>query len=81
MTLILAVDGLEQARRFDEALGLLRLNMEFFPQSSQTQTGIGEAYRMRGDTAAAIAAYRQALVLNPNDGGARQRLRQLGQQP
>ena len=80
-TLIGAVDGLTQARRFDDALGILRLNMEFYPQSSQTQTSIGEVYRTRGDTAAAIAAYRQALVLNPNDGGARQRLRQLGQQP
>jgi tetratricopeptide (TPR) repeat protein len=80
-TLIGAVDGLTQARKFDEALGVLRLNMEFYPQSSQTQTSIGEVYRVRGDTAAAIAAYRQALVLNPNDGGARQRLRQLGQQP
>jgi len=80
-TLIGAVDPLTQARRFDDALGLLRLNAEFYPQSSQTQTAIGEVYRTRGDTAAAIAAYRQALVLNPNDGGARQRLRQLGQQP
>lgn len=81
LTLVLATDGLTQARRFDDALGLLRLNMEFFPQSSQTQTSMGEVFRTRGDTAAAIAAYRQALVLNPNDGGARQRLRQLGQQP
>jgi len=80
-TLIAATDGLAQAGRFDDALGLLRLNMEFFPQSSQTQTGMGEVYRARGDTTAAIAAYRQALVLNPNDGGARQRLRQLGQTP
>jgi hypothetical protein len=81
LTLILATDGLTQARRFDDALGMLRLNAEFYPQSSQTQTSIGEVFRIRGDTAAAIAAYRQALVLNPNDGGARQRLRQLGQQP
>lgn len=80
-TLINSTQGLVQARRFDDALGLLRLNAEFFPQSSQTQTSIGEVFRARGDTAAAIAAYRQALQLNPNDGGARQRLRQLGQQP
>jgi hypothetical protein len=80
-SLIQAAQPLQQARRFDEALGLLRLNMEFYPVSSQTQTSIGEVFRTKGDTAAAIAAYRQALQLNANDGGARQRLRELGQQP
>lgn len=80
-TLIQAAQPLQQARLFDEALGLLRLNTEFFPQSSQNQTGMGEVYRARGDTAAAIAAYRRALDLNRNDGAARQRLRELGQQP
>jgi hypothetical protein len=80
-TLIQAAQPLQRDRKFDEALGLLRLNLEFYPMSSQTQTSMGEVYRMRGDTAAAIAAYRQALQFNANDGGARQRLRELGQQP
>jgi len=80
-TLIQATQPLQQSRKFDEALALLRLNMEFYPQSSQTQTTMGEMFRMRGDTAAAIAAYRQALQMNQNDGGARQRLRELGVQP
>jgi len=80
-TLIQAAQPLQQGRKFDEALGLLRLNMEFYPMSSQTQTTIGEVFRTRGDTAAAIAAYRAALQLNAADGGARQRLRELGQQP
>jgi tetratricopeptide (TPR) repeat protein len=80
-TLIGVTQPLTRDRRFDEALGLLRLNAEFYPQSSQTQTSMGEVFRTKGDTASAIAAYRQALQLNPNDGGARQRLRDLGQQP
>jgi tetratricopeptide (TPR) repeat protein len=80
-TLIQAVAPLQQSRKFDEALALLRLNAEFYPQSSQTMTTTGEVYRMRGDTAAAITAYRQALQMNQNDGGARQRLRELGQTP
>ena len=80
-TLIQATQGLQRDRKFDEAMGLLRLNAEFFPQSSQTQTGIGEIFLARGDTANAITSYRAALQINQNDGGARQRLRQLGQQP
>ena len=80
-TLIQATQPLRESRKFDEALALLRLNAEFYPQSSQTLTTTGEVYRVRGDTAAAIAAYRQALQMNQNDGGARQRLRELGQTP
>ena len=80
-TLIGATQGLQRDRKFDEAMGLLRLNAEFYPQSSQTQTGMGEVFLARGDTTQAIASYRAALQLNQNDGGARQRLRQLGQQP
>ena len=80
-TLIQATQGLQRDRKFDEAMGLLRLNAEFFPQSSQTQTGMGEVFLARGDTANAVSSYRAALQINQNDGGARQRLRQLGQQP
>lgn len=80
-TLIQAAQALQQQRRFDEALGVLRLNAEFHPMSAQTQTAAGDVHRARGDTAQAIATYRQALVLNPNDATTRQRLRELGQQP
>ena len=69
-----------RSQRLDPALTMARLNVEFYPQSSQVQTNLGEVLRARGDTTGAIAAYRQALQLNPQDGGARQRLRELGQQ-
>jgi tetratricopeptide (TPR) repeat protein len=68
-------------RKLDEALALLRMNAEYWPQSSQVQTSMGEVFRAKGDTTAAVAAYQAALRLNPNDGGARQRLRELGRQP
>lgn len=80
-TLVLVSGRLARGRRFDDATGLARLNIEFFPQSSQAQMNLGEVLRMRGDTAGAVAAYRQALQLDANDGGARARLRELGIQP
>jgi len=77
---LMEVSGrLARDQRFDDALLMARLNIEFFPQSSQSQTNRGEVLRMRGDTAGAVGAYRQALQLNPNDMGARMRLRELGQ--
>jgi len=80
-TLIGAAQDVLGDQRYDDALGLLQLNAEFYPQSAQTQTMVGEVYRTRGDTTAAVAAYRRALQIDPNERGARQRLRQLGQQP
>jgi tetratricopeptide (TPR) repeat protein len=77
-TLIAAAQGLLQARRADDALGLLTLDAEFFPSSGAVVGQMGEAYLAKGDTAAAIARYRQALQLDPNDRFARMRLRALG---
>ncbi len=77
-TVALAGARLMRARRFDDALTLLRLNLEFFPRSAGTHAGIGEVHLARGDTAAAVTAYQEALGLDPNQFQARQRLRQLG---
>ena len=81
LPVILVAQNLVRDRRPDDALALLRMDGEFWPQSSQVQTSIGEAFRAKGDTTAAVEAYQAALRLNPNDGGARQRLRELGRQP
>ena len=80
-TLNVLSQRLVRSQRLDPALTMARLNVEFYPLSSQVQTNLGEVLRVRGDSAGAIAAYRQALQINPNDGGARQRLREMGQQP
>jgi len=79
-TLIMASGRMARDRRFDDALAMARLNIEFFPQSGPSQTNLGDVLRMRGDTAGAVSAYRQALQLNPNDMGTRMRLRELGGQ-
>jgi hypothetical protein len=76
-----AAEGLLADRRFDDALALLRLNAEFFPASLQIPTRMGEAFLLKGDTASAIASYRQALQRDSTSFLARRRLGQLGARP
>jgi hypothetical protein len=73
-----AAQALLALRRPEDALGVLRLNAEFFPNSAGVSGQMGEAYLAKADTANAIAMYRQALLRDPNDRLARQRLRALG---
>jgi tetratricopeptide (TPR) repeat protein len=73
--------GLSQQKKFDDALALLTLDNEFYPKSANVMVALGETYRAKGDTASAIKSYREALVRDPQNGQAKQRLTQLGQQP
>ena len=80
-TLNLVAEGLAADRRFDDAVTVLRLNAQYFPASPQIPTRLGEALLAKGDTAGAVAAYRQALQANPQNPLARRRLGQLGAAP
>jgi hypothetical protein len=72
---------LSQSRRFDEALALLQLNEEFFPASSAMALLRGDITLSKGDTAAAEAAFREALRRDSTNNAARGRLRAIGKQP
>lgn len=80
-SLVRAATTLSQAREFDAALALLTLDNEFYPGGSDLMVATGDVQRVRGDTAAAIRSYREALAREPGSQAARQRLTQLGQQP
>lgn len=67
-------------QRFDQAVAVLKLNAGLFPADANTYDSIGEVSLMRGDTAAAIANYRRALELDPNNTNAAEVLRKLGAQ-
>ncbi len=54
--------GEAQAERVDNAIGLLKLNAEFYPASGTIPFLLGEAYLQKGDTATALASYRDALA-------------------
>lgn len=72
---------LAQAKKFDEAKALLDLNEEQFPSSSPIAVFRGNIALMRADTAAAEAAFREAVKRDPNNEEAKGRIRAMGKQP
>ena len=76
-----AAQELQGQQRSDDALGLLRLNAEFFPTSAINAYLMGESFLAKGDTANAVASYRAALQRDPRAFPATRRLRELGQAP
>lgn len=63
--------------RIENALGLLRLSAELFPNSGMTPAARGDVYLQSRDTAQALAAYREALARDSTMGMVRLRIQQL----
>src|SRR5881392_3179699 len=80
-TLDVAAFRLARAGKYDESFAILRLNEEQFPTSSNLATFRANINLMKGDTAAAIAAFREAVRRDSTNGEAQGRLRQLTRQP
>ena len=80
-SLNIAAFRLGQGKRYDEAFALLRLNEEFFPASSGMYVFRGNINLMRADTAAAEAAFREAIRRDSTNNEARGRLRAIGRRP
>jgi len=80
-SLNIAAFRLGRAGKYDEAFAILRLNEEQFPGSSNLAVFRGNITLMKGDTAGAIAAFREAVRRDSTNGEAQGRLRQLVRQP
>jgi TolA-binding protein len=80
-TLNMAAFRLAQAGKFDEALAMLKLNEERYPAAAGISVARGNVILMRGDTAGAAAAFREALRRDSTSNEARGRLRDIGQRP
>jgi uncharacterized membrane protein len=52
------------AKKFKEAIRILQLNVEAYPQSSNVYDSLGEAYMNDGNKPLAIANYQKSLQLN-----------------
>ena len=76
-TLDIAAFRLARGGKFDEAFAVLRLNEELFPTSSSLAVFRGNINLLKGDTAAAIAAFREAVRRDSTNGEAQGRLRQF----
>ncbi len=63
--------------RVDEAIAVLRLNVERYPDSWNVHDSLGEAYATRGDTERAIESYRRSVELNPGNTNGIEAIRRL----
>lgn len=73
-----AATRVARAGKPDDALALVRVNEEHFPDGTAVLITRGDIELMRGDTTAAATAFRQALERDPENGQARGRLRAIG---
>ncbi len=73
-----AMEALVGEERGADAVALGRVALEFHGESTVVHTMMGQALEAAGDTEAAVAAYRQALELDPDNRAAQRRLEALG---
>jgi tetratricopeptide (TPR) repeat protein len=72
-------EQLASEEALDDAIGLLDLNLEFYPQSSRSYSLRGQVYAELGDIAAAREDYVKALQIEPQSGWIRGLLEALDQ--
>jgi predicted alpha/beta superfamily hydrolase len=65
-------------RDLDKALFYFGLNTRHYPSSTNAWDSLGEAQAAKGDREQAIASYRRALALDPENANAAAQLRKLG---
>jgi CubicO group peptidase (beta-lactamase class C family) len=70
-----------QTNRVKDAIEIFKLNVEMFPQGSNTYDSLGEAYMVNGDKSLAIQNYKKSLELNPKNTGAVEKLKKLESAP
>jgi len=75
-TLVGMAQSIANARP-DDAVALLRLNLEYYPKSARSYVAMAYAYTRKIDDAAAMTALEKALEIEPDNGVARGQLEQL----
>lgn len=61
-------------KKVAEAIEILKLNVEMFPQSANVYDSLGEAYSAHNDKELSIANYKKSLELDPNNANAKAHL-------
>lgn len=64
-------------KRVKEAIEVFKLNVEDYPQSSNTSDSLGEAYMVDGDKELAIKNYEKSIELDPANGNGKAMLKRL----
>ena len=76
-TLLSVAESLGGQGRVEDGIEIVKLNLEFFPESGFSYFALGEGYRKSGDTAEAVAAYEKAQELVPGNPMIERRLQEL----
>lgn len=66
-----------RAERFKDAVEILKLNVELFPNSANVYDSLGEAYMLNGERDLAIKFYEKTLELNSDNESAKEKLLEL----
>lgn len=74
-------DLLYGMRRPKDAIEVFKLNVEDYPQSSNTYDSLGEAYMVDGNKEMAIKNYERSIELNPKNAGGIEALKKLREGP
>jgi tetratricopeptide (TPR) repeat protein len=64
-------------KKVNEAIEILKLNTQAYPQSANVYDSLGEAYMTNGDKERAIKNYQKAVELNPQNTNAIEMLKKL----
>ena len=59
--------SLLRQRKYDEAIAVLKMNVQAFPNSWNVYDSLGEIYAWTGNTDGAIANFEKSLELNPDN--------------
>lgn len=63
--------------RLDDAIQILKLNVEMFPEAFNTYDSLAEAYMISGNKELAIENYKKSIELNPNNSNSIKMLERL----
>ena len=59
--------GLMSLKKYEDAITVLKLNVEAYPESSNVYDSLGEAYMKNGDFEPALENYRKSVELDPEN--------------
>ena len=68
---------LVEMKRIKDAIKILKLNVEAYPQSSNVYDSLGEAYLEDGDKQLATENFEKSIKLDPKNRDAIEKLKQL----
>lgn len=66
-----------ELKKFDEAIKVLTLNTQLFPNSWNTWDSLAEAYMQKGETHIATGFFKKSIELNPNNSYAKEMVEKM----